>query len=74
LENDVIDRLQIWVVYNSPIDLPGRYVARKWILDQPTAELVQGKTLEEVREKLPQGLKMLPRDLSDDPIIVESWV
>lgn len=68
------ENLPIWVIYNSPVDLPGRYVARKWLLDQPTAELVQGKTLEEVREKLPNGLVMLPRDVQDDSKIVESWI
>ncbi|MBR8291118.1 MULTISPECIES: hypothetical protein [Burkholderia] len=66
--------LAIWVIYDSPIDLPGRFVARKWLLDRPTSELLQGKTLTELRGKLPAGLTRLPRDPSDDAKIVESWI
>lgn len=64
----------IWVIYDSPVDLPGRFVARKWLLDKPTAELLQGQTLDELREKLPPGLTMIPRDPADGPKIVESWL
>jgi hypothetical protein len=66
--------LPIWVIYDSPIDLPGRFVARKWLLDGPTPELLQGKTLDELRVKLPPGLHRLPRDPNDDAKIVESWI
>lgn len=66
--------LFIWVIYNSPTDLPGRFVARKWNRDQPTLELIQGKTLEEVREKLPLGLVMIPRHPRDDLKLVEFWL
>lgn len=41
--------LELWTVYDNPIDLPGRFVARKWLLDQPTRELLQDKTLEGLR-------------------------
>jgi|JXWR01.1.fsa_nt_gb hypothetical protein len=72
------DPLPFWVIYNSPVDLPGRFVARKWLLgqpeNQPTPELLQGKTLEEVRGKLPKGLVRFPREVHDDPNIIESWV
>ncbi|MBC3871517.1 hypothetical protein [Undibacterium oligocarboniphilum] len=67
------ETLAIWVIYNSPIDLPGRFVARKWLLNQPTPELLQAQTLEEIRSKLPLGLVRMPRDERDDPKIVESW-
>lgn len=71
---NMTETLFIWVIYNSPTDLPGRFVARKWNRDQPTPELIQGKTLEEVREKLPPGLVMIPRHPRDDLKIVESWL
>ncbi|ART57093.1 hypothetical protein CBP35_19450 (plasmid) [Acidovorax carolinensis] len=61
-------------MYDSPIDLPGRFVARKWLLDQPTNELLQDKTLEGLRAKLPQGLTRLERSPQDDPKIVETWI
>ncbi|WP_371438317.1 hypothetical protein [Polaromonas sp.] len=66
--------LAIWVVYDSPIDFPGRFVARKWLGDQATSETLEGKTLDELRGHLPDGLYCLPRDESDDPKIVESWI
>ncbi len=65
---------ELWTVYDSPIDLPGRFVARKWLLDQPTSELLQDKTLDGLRGKLPQGLTRLPRAPQDDPKIVETWI
>lgn len=66
--------LELWTVYDSPIDLPGRFVARKWVLDQPTDELLQDKTLEGLRGKLPQGLTRLPCAPEDDPRVVETWI
>lgn len=65
--------LELWTVYESPIDLPGRFVARKWLLDRPTNELLQDKTLDGLREKLPQGLMRMERSPQDDPKIVETW-
>lgn len=69
-----LDGIVLWVVYDSPIDLPGRFVARKWINETPTPELLQGKTLEELRNRLPAGLFRIERAESDDPRIVETWV
>jgi len=66
--------LEIWTIYDSPIDLPGRFVARKWVLDRPTDKLLQDRTLEGLREKLPQGLVRLDRSPQDDPKIIETWV
>jgi len=66
--------LEIWTVYDSPIDLPGRFVARKWVLEKPTNELRQDQTLEGLRNKLPPGLTRLPRATQDDPKIVETWI
>lgn len=68
------DILPIWVIYENPVDLPDRFVARKWLLDRPTGELHQARTLEDLRNKLPRGLVKLNRDPSDDPKIVECWI
>ena len=65
------ETLEMWT---SPIDLPGRFVARKLLLDRPTDELLQDKTLDGLRKKLPQGLIRLERLPQDDPKIVETWV
>lgn len=66
--------LELWTVYDSPIDLPGRFVARKWLLDHPTNEILQDKTLDGLRGKLPPGLTCLVRSPQDDPRIVETWM
>lgn len=68
------ETFELWTVYDSPIDLPERFVARKWLLDQPTNELLQDKTLDGLRQKLPRGLVRLERSQHDDPKIVETWV
>ena len=71
----VDELLEIWIVYHdSPIDLPGRFVARKFLLEQPTNDLLQDKTLEGLRAKLPPGLMRLDRSPQDDPMIVETWI
>ena len=69
----VDELLEIWTVYDSPIDLPGSFVACKFLLDQPTNDLLQDKTLEGLRAKLPPGLMRLDRSPQDDPRIVETW-
>jgi hypothetical protein len=66
--------LPIWVVYDNPVDLPGRFVARKWLNDTPTSEVLQGKTLDELRSLLPRGLYRMERADSDDAKIVECWI
>ena len=65
--------LEIWVVYDRPLDSPDLWVARKWILDQPTGITLAATTLEGLREMLPEGLFMMPRQEGDDPVIVETW-
>ena len=66
--------LVIWTVYDCPKDLPGRFVARKWIIDRPTSELLQDKSLEGLRARLPPGLTRLERSPNDDACIVECWI
>ena len=58
-------QLELWTTYDSPMDLPGRFVARK---------RVQDKTLKRLRAKLPPGLYCMPRSPGDDPQIVETWM
>lgn len=75
-----MSNLELWTIYNNPSDCPGEFVARKWVVilgsNQPHATnvTVKSKTLAKVRRKLPPGLVRMPRDPSDDPGIVESWM
>lgn len=63
-----------WVVYEKPLDFPDKFVARKWIDNQPTLEFLEADTLESIRNKLPVGLYCLERSPGDDKKIVESWL
>jgi hypothetical protein len=66
--------VSIWAIYNSPKDYPGKFVARRWELTTPTDEVIVADTLDEVRERLPLGLRCLDRHSGDDPVIVETWL
>jgi len=64
----------IIVVYYNPLDHPGKYVARLWgwnCVARP--EYVKRDSLEEIRNCIPKGMCMIPREPSDDPVIVEIW-
>lgn len=71
--------LEMWTVYWSPLDYPGQFVARKCLIGgapelQMTNDMYTAATLEELRDLLPPGLVLMPRDESDDPVIVETWI
>jgi len=74
--------LSLWVVYDHPFDMPEHVVARRHQVDAnglavETPNMIVGDTLEDVREQLPAGLRMIPpelRDPNDDPNIVEVWL
>ncbi len=66
--------LELWTVYDHPRDAPDEFLARKYVLDQPTTVTVRGRTLDDVRSLLPPGLYRLPRQPADDPVIVEVWL
>ena len=63
-----------WTIYKHPLDYPNKYVARKFVLDKPTSEILVGGTLEEIRKLLPLGLTCIDRHETDDPVIVETWL
>jgi hypothetical protein len=69
----------IWTVYERPRDHPESYVARLHVSDasgsRPTTAAFKGETLESVRDILiAAGLCIIPRDATDDPVIVECWL
>jgi hypothetical protein len=66
--------LSLWTVYKHPLDYPDKFVARRWLLDKWTPDVIVADTLEELREKLPRGLYNLGRDSRDEPQIVETWI
>jgi hypothetical protein len=69
----------IWTVYERPKDCPNHYVARLHVSDRSgsraTTAAFKGDTLESVRDILiTAGLSFIPRDESDDAVIVECWL
>jgi hypothetical protein len=72
------DVLEIWTVYDHPIEYPDWFVARKWLAtpegEKRTDEIMKAATLDELRALLPLGLGCIDRAPWDDPSIVESWL
>lgn len=73
------DPLAMWTVTDHPKDYPNDFVARKQLIGPGgvmawTREIITGKTLAELRTKLPPGLHCLGRQPGDDPVIVEVWL
>ena len=65
---------EIWVVYANPSDMPGLFVARRWLASKATDMVHPGATLDEVRGKLPPDRVCIPRFENDEPTIVETWM
>ena len=71
---DAAQGLTLWVVYEHPKDFPDEFVARRFVGDSATSDVLRAPTLAKLRAQLPPDLIYLPRDPSDDPVIVESWI
>jgi hypothetical protein len=68
-------QLTVWVIYDHPADFPGAFVARKWVGDQPTDEMILSDNVARLRVAMQRRyLHCLPRHHSDDPAIVETWL
>lgn len=71
-------KMTMIVIYNSPQDYPGKYIARVWDAAIPEAtNCIQIRdTLEELRKDIrAAGFYLrLMRAAGDDPVIVESWM
>ncbi len=69
---------EMFVIYDSPLDLPCLFVARRWEVDalgeRPTDDFAIALSLEAIREEIPPGLARLPRCTDDEPHIVEVWL
>lgn len=73
------EQLIIYTVYHNPLDYPGKFVVRQHLIGKNTVEAFQeifciGDSLEEVRNKIPLGLVLIPRSPEDEKQIVESWM
>lgn len=74
--------LDMWTIYASPTDFPGKHVARLHRVtrtgSEPTSTCYIADTLEDCRDAMHAHgigkLECLGRDDEDEPQIVESWV
>lgn len=72
--------LDIWTVYDHPLDYPELFVARMWSITQAggtaTVELLCATDLELLRKLFEDGMGLtcIPRSPGDDPKIVECWL
>jgi hypothetical protein len=71
--------LPLWVVYDHPADHPDHYIARKFVITnfavQPTPKYFRASRLQVLQASLiRKGLTRLDRDISDDPVILETWL
>jgi hypothetical protein len=69
----------VWTVYERPKDYPAGYVARMFTVgsegERDTGHVMHCLELEPIREKLHRaGLVLIPRDVEDEPQIIESWM
>ncbi|MCR7874382.1 hypothetical protein ACVXHM_33725 [Pseudomonas aeruginosa] len=69
--------LSMWTVYETPLDYPNHFVARRWLAGSAlvaTKDVLIADDLAALRGKLPQGLHCLPAIPGDAPSIIETWV
>lgn len=67
------DLLNVYVIYDSPLDAPGDFVVRRWEYETPR-ESFRFPSLAAAREAIPPGLvRLLPAE-SDAKSIVETWL
>lgn len=69
----------IWTITENPRDFPGLFVARRNVAVQggsvATDEAYSANDIEPLRAMFREaGLVCIPRDETDDPVIVESWI
>jgi hypothetical protein len=71
--------IRLFVIYHNPSDFPGKYVVREWTvvvektIPNPRPVAIKN-TLEDARQAVPQPALNLGRYMSDDPVIVETWM
>jgi hypothetical protein len=67
--------LAIYVIYEDPLDYPGKFVVRRWLGEAPDPEpLVVTYSIREAREKIPFYCIPIGRMPEDDRKIKEVWI
>lgn len=66
--------LMAWAIYRQPLDFPFGFLARRYVGEVPTTDVITGCTLEAVNEKLPPNLLRFAPSPTDDASLAETWV
>jgi len=73
--------MNLYTVYESPSDYPDNFVVRRWEIVAPDNVpvamnvVIIGQNLDIIRKELREmGLFRIPRDVSDDKKIIETWL
>jgi hypothetical protein len=72
--------MSIWAVFERPLDYPEGYVIRQSVVMANPVRIVispfsvKTDALREARQKLPRGLRRLPRQPFDPPFVIESYL
>lgn len=67
--------LKMWTIYDHPSDYPDCFVAREFVMDKPTENLIATPDLETLRGHFIEiGLTCLARSPEDNPSVVETWL
>lgn len=68
----------IWTIYKHPKDYPESFVARQFLLDKATDNILIAPTLAGIRQAIQNiadyELIRIERAECDDSVIVESWL
>lgn len=74
---EIDGKLGMWTIYDHPADYPDKFVARLFVMDQPTDVALVGDSLNSIRtfiNRASPGLTRLPRSPHDHPTVVETWL
>lgn len=69
--------LRMWTIFRHPLDAPGMYVTREFLIWGEEPIPFRGRpafTLRGARRHVPQWATLLARDPGDHPSVVESWI
>lgn len=69
------DSITVYAVYKNPSDYPGKFVVRKFIGETPDVNpSIVADSLIEARKVIPRDKVRLTPSITDDPVIIETWL
>lgn len=65
----------MYAVYKNPSDYPGKFVVRKFTGEIPDINpSIVANSLDEARKVIPKDKTKIPLSITDDPVIIETWL